>query len=658
MGARVDTGSWAAPGCWRFAHVRYDETRALLLVRDREVPLDRSGLALLSFFLRHAGEVVHKDTLLEVGWPGRIVAENTLAKAISRLRHALDDDDAQLLRVAHGYGYRLAAKVERIDGAGEGTSVPRPDRAKPTGAPGVSPRPKWGVHFLDASVVLVVASGIAFAFAPSVGDLRGSQAKGAIAAKTDASIAVLPFADLSQKQDQQYFADGLAEELLDHLARLDGLRVVSRTSSFALRDSKDDVPTIGRVLGVRHVLEGSVRRSGDRIRVTVQLIDARTGFHLWSQTYDRPMSELFALQDEIVVRIVESLRVELEPLKLRAAARHGTLNPDAFREYLYGLSVERDETSGRRAMMAFRRAVALDPQFFDAWLALALALDYDSVFPDSAAEVTANKHEALAIMERLVRMRPRQANLYLRRGDMLFWHWRDMAGAQRDFERAAQLGMREDVGWMVMMSRVHAATGRMAQAMELTAKATSRDPSSNAWVVRAYHLLGTGRVDEARAAARQSLRRYPEDEHAHYYLGLCDLLQGRPREAMAHFDDTTHHFRLTGMAMAQHSLGDRAASERHLQRLVQTYGHVQPYLVADVHAWRSENDSAYAWMQRSVDVRDASLAYLAFDPLIAPLRKDARWPGLLRQVRLDRYLLPSAKALDGADGSDRRRFVR
>ena len=652
-GRRVDQpvygGSSAAPACWRFAHVQFDEAHAKLYVHGREVELDRSGQALLSYFLRHPGVLVHKDTLLNIGWSGRVVAENTLAKAISRLRQHLGDDNGELLRVVHGYGYRLLADVEALPIDAATTTEPLPvlaPAASAASAPPPVPAAWWRGGTGAAGVLLVVAIS-AFALVrllPHAAPVSSTSAVVPVAG----SIAVLPFIDLSPKHDQGYFADGLADELLDNLQRIDRLQVAARTSSFALRNSTADVHSIGTQLGVRHVLEGSVRSSGERVRVTVQLIDTRNGFHLWSQTYDRPMSELFALQDEIVSRIVEALRIELAPEALRAAAHHGTRNPEAFRPFLYARSIfQDDETAGRRSIVASRRAVALDPQFFDAWLNLALLLDFDSVIPDSREEVLANKREALSILQRLIQQRPQRADLYLHRGDTLFWHWQDIAGAERDFEHAAQLGLREDDDWMVKMSRVYAASGRMQAAMALTGKATARDPKSVAWVVRAYHLLGVGRIDEARATAQHALLQRPQDEHAYYYLGLCDLLQGQPRAATEHFDESTNTFRLAGLAMAEQALGHPAVSEQHLQRLIERYGHVTPYLVADIYAWRGDNTNAYLWMQRSVDVRDASLMYLAFDPLLAPLRKDPRWPGLLRQVKLDSYLLHPAAERGG-----------
>lgn len=638
-----------APACWQFAHVRVDEAQGRVWVRGGVVPLGRSELALLSHLIRHAGETVHKDALLAVGWPGRVVAENTLAKAVSKLRHAIDDEHGELLRVVHGYGYRLAAQVAQV-AAETPAAVPVPAVEVAAAAPPVlelpppparATRSRPGRRLLLALVPVCVVGLLLAWWVRAPVPAGAAAASSATAVAPPNSIAVLPFADLSPKRDQGYFADGLAEELLDHLARLGQLRVAARTSSFALRDSKEDVRAIGRQLGVRHVLEGSVRSSGDRLRVTVQLIDVGTGFHAWSQTYDRPIGELFEMQDDIVVRIVEAMRIELAPAEIRELARHGTRNPQAFREYLLGRAIyQDDETAGRRSMLAYRRAVALDPDFFEAWHALALALNFDAVYPDSTEEVLANKREALEIMQRLIRLRPRQADLYRDRGDMLFWHWHDLAAAERDFEHAARLGLRDDTGWMVRMSRLYAATGRMPEALALTARLDARDPASSGTVVRAYHLLASGRHDEARAAALKGLRWRPLDEHAHYYLGLSDLLQGRPEAAMAHFDQSSHLFRLTGRAMAEWALGNRAASDQHLQRLAERYGHMAPYQVAEVHAWRGEPDASYRWMQRSVEVRDGSLMYLAFDPLIAGLRKDPRWPALLRQVGLAGYLLP------------------
>lgn len=651
MDGPVDTGHCTPPPArWRFAHVQFDELHAQLCVHGQYVELDRSSHALLAHFVRHPGELVHKDTLLEVGWRGRIVAENTLAKAISRLRNLLGDEQGDLLRVVHGYGYRLMANIDPEPEAAPFSLpefvIPGPTASGPDAELHVAPTRKPVSRLVDAAVMLaVLALGLAgFVRVP----LHAAPvATALVAVPATGSIAVLPFADLSATGDQAYFADGLAEQLLDSLAGLPQLEVASRTSSFAYRGKQVDLPSIGRALNVETVLEGSVRTSGDRIRITVQLIKSLDGFHLWSRTYERPVTELFALQDDIAREIVAALRIELLPEQLQGMARHQTRNPEAYRLFLFGRHVwQDDETAGRRSLNAYRRAVALDPDFVDAWLALADGLGHMGLYADSAEEALAGKREARVVIDRLIKIAPRRADLYLQRAEARYAHWWDWKGAEADFVEAAKYGQPGDVDALMKLSRLRAANGRMDDALALTAQALRNNPKAGA--VRGYHLLALGRCDEARVVLRQRIIAQPLDEHAHYYLGLCDLLEDKPREALAHFEDSSHVFRLTGQALAWHALGDAAASERSLQLLATRYGAITPYQVAEVHAYRGEADQAFTWLQRSAAYRDASFMYLAFDPLLDSIRGDARFAALMTQVGLPGVGRSSAREYHGA----------
>lgn len=642
-----DAGAWAAPACWRFAHVRFDEAQAKLSVHGVDVVLERSSSALLSHLLRHAGEVVHKDTLLEVGWSGRIVAENTLAKAISRLRHALDDEDCKLLRVVHGYGYRLIAQVQRI----QPDTDPQPALQVPPPAPIPidAPRPArtWRSGAADALVACVVLLAMGTVLVLPITDSAGASAT-----PTVASIAVLPFVDLSPLQDQAYFADGLAEELLDNLSRLQQLKIAARTSSFAFRNSKTDIPSIGRALNVASVLEGSVRKSDGRVRVSLQLIETADGYHRWSQTYDRPVTELFAMQDEITSAVLDALRIELLPEQAHALNQHGTLNHEAYTQFLFATHVyKNDETSERRTLNAYRRAVALDPGYVDAWLGLADVLGHMGLYADSAEEALAGKREALEILDRIIQLAPGRADVYEMRADLRYAHWWNWQGSDRDFAEAARLGLRDDPGFMYRLSRLRAATGRMQDALALTQRAAQLDPTkSTGFTVRGYHLLSLGRYAEAQDVLEQAVRTEPLDEHAHYYLGLVELLQGRPKIAMEHFEDSAHVFRLTGAALAHYSMGDHAGSERELQLLGNRYGFITPYQMAEVYAWRGEPDKAFLWLQRSAQVRDASFMYLAFDPLLDSIRSDPRFAALMQQVGLPGIGLHSARTVEKVTG--------
>jgi TolB-like protein/DNA-binding winged helix-turn-helix (wHTH) protein/Flp pilus assembly protein TadD len=620
-------------GRWRFGRVLLDEARAQLWVDERPVALERACLELLSYLLRHPGEKVDKDTLLRVGWPGRVVSENSLAKAISKLRHALDDADGSLLQVVHGYGYRLAWPAERIEALHESSEPHAPAAA--SASPARRPATRTPVRWF-AGLVLALTAGAALLAGWLHWQKAPSSDPPARPVPRMTAIAVLPFLDLSPQRDQGYFADGLAEQLLDNLAQLPELNVVARTSSFAYRNTSLSAQEIGRKLGATMVLEGSVRMSGERLRITTQLIDARNGYHLWSRTYDRPLQELFDLQDEITRSVVAALKIEFSPQ--RDKFRHATRNPEAYRQLLLARSLPGlDETSGRQRIQALRNAVNLDPGYVEAWLALANQLNYDGLYQDSRDEAQAGKREALAILDRLVAEFPRRTDVRLMRGDARFWSRRDMTGAEQDFAAARSPDPAVEAERQVKLARLYAATGRMAQALASTERALQLQPTlDSALTVRGYHLLASTRFADARKVLAQGSSLSPEQPHYHYYLGLCDLLQGAARASLADFDNSHPVFRLSGTAAARWTLGERAAADEALQSLTRRYGHISRYEIGQVHAWRGEPDQAFAWLQRSVAGHEASVMYLPFDPMLRSLHGDPRWAELLRSAGLSR----------------------
>jgi TolB-like protein/DNA-binding winged helix-turn-helix (wHTH) protein len=642
----IDQGTWRLPaegGCaapvrWQFAGVELDEREQRLTVRGVVVPLDRSGYDLLLCLVQRAGDVISKDELLRVGWPGRVVTENSLAKAIGRLRQAIDDAEGERLRVVHGYGYRLVADV-RAAATSDSSPLPRegvlPDPAADIPARAVSKPRRWWTPLLVGLVLVFAAVGIVHVGSQSSRPAAAVPREAAAPAATS-SIAVLPFLDLSETHDQAYFSDGLADQLLDSLARVPQIHVVSRTSSFAFRGKELDLPTIGRKLNAQTVLEGSVRKSGERIRVTVQLIKSVDGYHLWSETYDRPVTELFAMQDEIVRAIVSALRIELLPGQQRELVRHATTSAEAYDEFLLARDVfQDDETAHRRSIAHFERAVALDPQFVEAWYGLADVLGFSGLYADSAEEALAGKRRALEIVDHVITLAPDRPDGWQLRGIYRAAHWWNWTGAEEDLQRAAALGPVDQEQPLVELGRVRAAQGRLDEAIALEQRATQINPrSGNAWTVMGYHYLALGRFELARDALTQSLRNVPLDEHAHYYLGLGELLQQRPEAAIAHFEDSAHVLRLTGIALARHSLGDEEAAERDLQLLIARYGHILPYQAAEVYAWRGQPDKAFEWLDRALQLHDASFLYVTFDPLLRSLHGDARYAAVLKKVGL------------------------
>jgi TolB-like protein/DNA-binding winged helix-turn-helix (wHTH) protein len=616
----------APPSRWRFGDVELDERHGRVLVRGNVVVLDRSGYDLLLRLVRRAGQLVPKEDLLQAGWPNRVVTDNSLVKAIGRLRQLLDDADGEVLRVVHGYGYRLAADVERVDAAPDhpAASAGETTRTDPLPASARSTRKAWRGLAIAAAAIGVLVAGALIVRLQVAGE-----------APPSASIAVLPFADLSAEHDQQHFSDGLADELLGALARVPQLHVVGRTASFAYRDKTGDVRSIGRALHAATILEGSVRKSGDRIRVTVQLLEADNGYHLWSQTYDRPVTELFAMQDEIVRAIADALSIELLPDQERELVRHRTNNPAAYEQYLLAQQVFKDdETANRRSLAHFERAVELDPQFVDAWLGLADVLGHTGLYADRAEEALAGKQRARRILDHVVALAPNRPEAYLRRGIVRYAHWWDWNGAEADLARTAALGWSQNPWYLVELARLRAANGRLQDAIVLGERATQIDPQSGAWTVMGYHYTALGRFDRAHDVLTQAMRVAPLDEHARYYLGLGELLQGHAAAALPHFEDSAHVLRLTGLAMAHHTFGDADASDQDLQLLITRYGHILPYNAADVYAWRGENDKAFEWLERAYALHDASFMYLEFDPLLRGLHADPRFSALLARLNL------------------------
>ena len=490
----------SAARVWRFGRAELDEGQLRLTLDGHAVQLDGSGFRLLRCLLQHRGEVVDKDELLRAGWPDRLVSANSLPKAIGRLRHALEDPDGEVLRVEHGYGYRLVPP-------------PQPTQASATQLASVA------APSADASVPLPV---------PLPPDLEGA------------------------------------------------------------------------------------RRN--RRTTAVLLVACSVGL-LWFG----PRSSA-DLDDAL-----------------------GTRVPEARVQYQLGNTVfQDDETSNRRSLAAYRRALELDPGYVDALLALANVLGHSGLYADSANEALAGKHEALQAVERAVELAPGRADALLLRGDLRYAHWWEWEGAESDLEHARRLSGVDTASYLLRLARLRAATGRMDEALALTDRILELDPQSPAATPRAYHLLSVGLHAEAKFLLSGHVQRHPLDEHAHYYLGLVELLQGQPQTALAHFDDSAYVFRLTGSAIAWHELGDAAASERNLKLLVDRYGNILPYQVAEVHAWRGEHDLAFEWLQRSVELHDASIMYLTFDPLLHSLRGDPRYRELLRRVNLADQRTPQA----------------
>jgi TolB-like protein/Tfp pilus assembly protein PilF len=456
----------------------------------------------------------------------------------------------------------------------------------------------------------------------------------AVDAIPEKSIAVLPFVDMSEKRDQEYFSDGLAEELLDLLSQVPDLRVPARTSSFYFKGRTDDVVTIARKLRVAHLLEGSVRRSGNKIRVTAQLIRADNGYHLWSKTYDRDAKDIFQVQDEIANAVVSALKAQLLPAQ-PLASRHRTDNTEAFAAYLMGNKLRETDTakSNPQALESYQRAVALDPNYAAAYSGIA---DAEWRVADMITGEAAGYQRSLAAAEHAIALAPDSADGYWARGGLRMAYYYDWAAAEADFRKALELDPNE-VRVLRDYGSLLAARGRTAEALEVMHKGLALDPlSARAWRQLALLELDLGRLAEAKQASQRLAAVLPNGYLTRSVTGRIALAEGRYADALTEFrkDDDNSAWKLIGGAMAEHSLGHAAASQAALDELIQKHAATLAYQIAGVYAWRGKRDQAFEWLERAYRQHDGGMSYMRHDRLLAPLRDDPRYAALLRKLKL------------------------
>jgi TolB-like protein len=450
------------------------------------------------------------------------------------------------------------------------------------------------------------------------------------------SIAVLPLSDLSAGKNEEYFADGMAEELLNLLAKVPGLHVAARTSSFSFKGKSEDLRAIAEKLNVGHILEGSVRRSGDRLRVTTQLINASDGYHLWSETYDRQLTDVFAVQDDIARAVVAALKLKL--LAGSGTRQRATANGVAYNQYLLGRQfyLRSNLEDYRRAKEAYRKAVDLDPGYAPAWAGLSLAGYWVAEEADSATTIASGFDRARADAEKAVALGPDIADGYRARGSIraqVSWDW---VGAAADLQHAILLEPENADALSTYAGVVLRPTGRLEEAASDFRKAATLDPlNPRIWGALGLTLLSLGQLEPARAALGRSLEISPSQSFTAFNLALTFLLEKRPAEGLAMAQrSSTEIFRLLGAALAEHDLGHAAESQRLLDQMIAKHAHSDAYQIAEVYAWRGENDSAFVWLERARAQHDGGLLIAKIDSTLRALRGDRRWKPMLAAVHL------------------------
>ena len=469
----------------------------------------------------------------------------------------------------------------------------------------------------------------------------------AVAAPTDEppSVAVLPFVNRSHDEEDEYFSDGLADELLNVLAKIRGLRVAARTSAFQFKGKNDDIAVIGRKLNVATVLEGSVRKAGNRMRISVQLVKVADGYHLWSESYDRTLEDIFAVQDDIAQSVVKELRTTLmgeaadakagqtATAQVAAAVKGRASDPEAHRLYLQARyfidRATRDDTA--TAIDYLKQALDLDPAFALAWAQLGSAYSIEA--DKGWTTVTEGYARAREAVGRALALEPDLAEAHTQMGWIQAYHDWDWRGAEASYARALELAPGNAVvlrraGLMALNLR------RFDEGIALCRRALEQDPLNAA----AYQNLGlalntSGRRAEAEAAYRKALALTPQRAGSRACLALNLLAQGRGAEALAEaLREPEEWARLWALAIIQWAAGRPAESEAALQELIAKHSVESAYQVAMVYAARGEVDLAFAWLERAYVQRDPGLAEMKAEPCFRSSHADPRWDAFLRKM--------------------------
>ena len=538
-------------------------------------------------------------------------------------------------RIRHLLQPELAAAPAPPPSPSAGASPAVPHSAA---APNSAPKKAHSVMLLAMAAVLIAAG--VFALDRFVLSKRtqpeASLAPAVIRAATpEKSIAVLPFADMSEKKDQEYFSDGLSEELIDLLAKNPDLYVPARTSSFYFKGKSEELATIAQKLHVANVLEGSVRRSGNRLRVTAQLIRVDNGYHLWSETYDRDSSDIFKVQDDISSAVVAALKVKL--LSTPETNGHQTVNADAHSQYLVGreLLSRGNWKLAPAAAEAFRRAIGLDPNYVAAWAWLSVAL-HDEAEDLPPAEQAAMRRESLAAAEKAVALGPQVADGYDARGFLRTWDLRDFAGADADYQRARTLAPEDTDVLRGYIGSVLYPTGRIDEGLALAQQVVKADPlNSGAWRVLGGMQYEHGDYAAARESLQRSLDINPEQSNAAAVIVYSYIVEGKPALALPWVDRPTNEvFRDQSAALVQHDLGHQPEAQRHLDSLIAHWANNAAYQIAEVYARWGDKDAAFHWLDRAEQQRDGGMTLLKVDLLLKSLHGDPRFSVLMRKMNL------------------------
>jgi TolB-like protein/DNA-binding winged helix-turn-helix (wHTH) protein len=608
---------------------RIDVSRYELSVNGQRIKLERQPMDLLIFFVRKKGELVTRDEIIDKLWGKDVFVDvdRGINSAVRKIRTVLGDDPAQphYLETVVGKGYRFVGDVEIVGLAPD----PASDKTQTLPAPLVAPARRFGRLLLAACLMAIAVAAV-------WGWLRWRQrAEGASAPIR--SIVVLPLANLSGDPAQEYFADGMTDELTTDLAKIGALRVISRTSATHYRDTQEPLPQIAQELKVDAVIEGSVARSGNRVRITAQLIDARNDRHLWAESYERDVSDVLNVQNSVALEIAHQVRATLTPAERESLAAHSTVVPEAYDAYLRGrkeLGKQRQEAL-RKGLEYFQQAIALDRLYAPAYAGLAdsysLLVNYEGLPPlEGFPQARAAALKALELDHNLPEAHTSLA--YVKHH--FDWDW---AGAETEYLLAIRLDPSNAITHL-RYAEFLSNLARHDEAIREVRLAHELDPLSLVIQANIGRLLYYARrYDEAIVELRQVLSADPHRVFARVHLAKCYEEKQMYSEALKEMDAVTAEFHGQegiGVAHLFASMGRASDALRILKYQEQPPpdGAQEWLFIAEVYARLGERDKAFHWLDQAYQNRDFFMTFSKTDPALDPVRSDPRFAATLKKM--------------------------
>jgi len=605
-----------------------------LLKNNEALAVEPQVFNIILYLVENQDKVVSRQELLEAIWKNKIVSDSSISNHIKSARKVLDDDGQKqaVIKTIHGRGYQFIASCECSEKPGPESDLNTKKTHEST--------PKFTKYLQLLAILLLVLIGF-WLINLNTEPLDPSENP---SENLEKSIAVLAFKDFSPNSDQAYFAEGMSEELLNLFTQIPGLRVASRTSSFSFKNKNVRLEKIGKELNVNYVMEGSVRKSGKQLRITVQLIRVKDESHIWSETYDHDVQDIFKIQDEIAIAVTEQLKINLK----KGMVKSTPVDPAAYTLYLQAIYLlkENTEEAITKALKLIGDSIAIDADYAPAWTVYSRILYTVVVYSykkESKGAFMLAKQAAIKALE----IDPSYAKAYGQMVLINLQEW-DMQAAQENINKALSLNQKSSS--IIGVAAYHLQlTGQLAKNITMLENAIELDPLNDIHYLNlgiAYLLLY--RLDEAYTAIEKYEYFHPEAVAMHAMKSHVLLAMGKNKEALIEAQkEVNDYWKLSTLGFATYANGDFDRADEILDELIEVYGSNLPGHIASLYAFRNDLDNAFKWLEISYNNHTSGLIHVINFQTLRNLWSDPRWDVFINKIGLQKGHWLLEKRLDG-----------